>query len=934
MRLARWLLAALAAHATLGGCSAPPAPPARTADWVAARCALAEAARCGDRDEEALAGFRAVLAAAPACAAAHRSYQDLLLAQGKGDALRAEYAELAERLGEPWCLELYGRVLFDPLREEELYRRALEQEPESLALNKALSSALHRQMRFEEAAEVNARCIELAPEDLDAHLGFVEQSHRSGRGEGVLGRYEQLLLQDPGSVIAHLALFCGLLLRSDLEGAAAHLACAEELAPELPSVRRARLALAVKRDDRAELDAALRACLDADPADAGALALAGGYLVRKEADEEEGERMLREAHRLAPTRSDALAALGGRLLRDMQILEAEPMLDEALRRNPADSSALRAKAHLASLRKKHEQARELCEQARRIDDTGPARRQLLGAYCRLQLFDKAGALMDSTSGFDGFASQDPQQRADDRLSATRVYLLLGRAEDAWTLASAEVDAETCHPTVLGAAAEVLERTGDAVGARVLVERALARSCAELDPKDGARLHAQLARLLLKENRREEAYAEYRHLWWEHSKSIPAKLPLQELIETLGATSDDAERGLLPEVFTVRVHGKNSCLSDATVAVIEHNGGRADPEDLEVLLEDKQLWKAACMLDEAEGLDAVLFMVDQDSVKRLIQMGHPVLVTLPNLYEDGEFGGHAALALGYDDRLGAVHVVDNGYLMESGLVAYSAIEGCPGLAIIPQGSGEEARAWLPGVEYCQLLEQAEMHIEQSEWDAARELLELAVAENPNSPFAYWGLLGVRGEQGTLDDPSSLLERICGLPGAGAAHLDQLGHFRMYEDDLAGAKAAFSKALECMPNCLHVMADLIEIAMTEEESPDSILTRANRVLELDPYHAEALGYRGYARLWAGNTYVAVEDFELSLGLEESSLVWWHLATAREWLDDLPGALAALERCESLDIALGAEEEELTGTRERIEDIRARLAATSPAQVAVPR
>ncbi len=89
----------------------------------------AERARKEKRPEEALSLFRDLLAKAPDHVEAHLGYQKLLQSQGKEPELVKEYEALAEKSPEPWALFLLGRVLHDPVREEALYRRALEKSP-------------------------------------------------------------------------------------------------------------------------------------------------------------------------------------------------------------------------------------------------------------------------------------------------------------------------------------------------------------------------------------------------------------------------------------------------------------------------------------------------------------------------------------------------------------------------------------------------------------------------------------------------------------------------------------------------------------------------------------------------------------------------------------------------------------------------------------
>src|SRR6266540_4146575 len=128
----------------------------------------AERARKEKRPEEALSLFRDLLAKAPDHVEAHLGYQKLLQSQGKEPELVKEYEALAEKSPEPWALFLLGRVLHDPVREEALYRRALEKSPGDFRCRLALGSALERQLRGAEAEKEYRECLRLEPDSFEA----------------------------------------------------------------------------------------------------------------------------------------------------------------------------------------------------------------------------------------------------------------------------------------------------------------------------------------------------------------------------------------------------------------------------------------------------------------------------------------------------------------------------------------------------------------------------------------------------------------------------------------------------------------------------------------------------------------------------------------------------------------------------------------------
>src|SRR6266511_1721104 len=126
----------------------------------------AELARKEKHPEEALRLFRDLLARAPDHLEAHFGYQKLLQSQGKEPELVKEYEVLAEKKPEPWALFLLGRVLHDPVREEGLYRRALEKSPGDFRCRLALGGALERQLRSAEAEKEYRECLRLEPESI------------------------------------------------------------------------------------------------------------------------------------------------------------------------------------------------------------------------------------------------------------------------------------------------------------------------------------------------------------------------------------------------------------------------------------------------------------------------------------------------------------------------------------------------------------------------------------------------------------------------------------------------------------------------------------------------------------------------------------------------------------------------------------------------
>ena len=81
----------------------------------------AERARKENKPEVALKGFRAAIARQSDHISSHLGYQKLLQHQRKEPQLVAEYEALHKKHGAPWTCLLYGRLLHDAAKEEELY---------------------------------------------------------------------------------------------------------------------------------------------------------------------------------------------------------------------------------------------------------------------------------------------------------------------------------------------------------------------------------------------------------------------------------------------------------------------------------------------------------------------------------------------------------------------------------------------------------------------------------------------------------------------------------------------------------------------------------------------------------------------------------------------------------------------------------------------
>ena len=134
----------------------------------------AELARKQGKEAEALELFEKALERLPDDLDTHVGYQKLLQSQGKDAQLIEEYGKLLEKRQDAWCYYLLGRVLHDPAREEELYRKGLTKDPESFDLRAALAWALKRQVKRAAAAKEYLEALRLRPDSLKTHGRYTD----------------------------------------------------------------------------------------------------------------------------------------------------------------------------------------------------------------------------------------------------------------------------------------------------------------------------------------------------------------------------------------------------------------------------------------------------------------------------------------------------------------------------------------------------------------------------------------------------------------------------------------------------------------------------------------------------------------------------------------------------------------------------------------
>jgi tetratricopeptide (TPR) repeat protein len=878
----------------------------------------AEVARRADDLDAAIAGYRAALAAEPALVAAHRGLQDALLAAGREEDARAEYAALAERTGAPWALVLHGRVLFDPAREEELSREALARGGDERDALVALGSALRRQLRFDEAADVLARAVDLAAGDAEAHVAYAWCAIQAGRGDAVRARYQRAAGAAPDDPLPHrvLAMLAG--EEHDEDARRAHIAAFVERAPDGSAVRRARVALAGRGDDPAATLAAIRALAEHPERTARDLAMAAYELARGWGeDDPRVAEWLEEAHFLAPTDPRPLAMRAFLRVRDRDLLDVDDVIAEALRRDPTEVRALSAAAELARMRKEPGEAVERYQLALRADDEPWLRRELAGLLSREGRLAEAAVLLAAEPGLATRDLASAQERDDVLAGEVLALCRLGRQGEALVRAGGRSEDPACSPRLLAAVADAHALGGDLDDALALLDRAARRAEGpDGDPELRGEIVAQRVRDLLRAGRRDEAFAALRELG-RGAADVPEGYPLSYLVGMLRFRPEEAELALLDEWPRAAVGGDDTCLSDACRALLAWRGVEPDAATSRALAEMPGHLSTALRVLRDAGLDPVPFRIEKRALRDLLRQRQIVLVTTV-VVRESEIAGHAGLAVGFDDRLGIVHVEDVS-LRGVGFLTDGQLEGECGI-VLQNPRGPDLRAQLPGVSYWTACCDAEELLSAGDAAGALAAVERAEREDPGDQM---GLLLKAKALGALDRPEDrmdCLRRASALEHADVyAHLSY-GHAAVNAEDGEAARVALRRATRLVGDPLPVRRLELQLAALETADRETVRAAAESVLELDENSASALYWRGYAYLWDDRFGAASSDLAQSLALSESSMGWWYLSVARENLGDVAGSIAAMERYRGLLVRWEAEEG-LAEVDERIANLRAR-------------
>ncbi len=254
----------------------------------------------------------------------------------------------------------------DPLRAEQLYRKAIEIDPNHAFAHSNLGYTLNELKRYEEAEAALRRAIELDPNLTAPHnnLGSVlNELKRYEEAEAVLRRAIEL---DPSYAIAHSNLGSVLSDSKRYEEAEAALRRAIELDPSdaLAHSNLGSVLSDLKRYEEAE--AVLRRAIELDPSYALAHSNLGSVLNELKRHEE-AEAALRRAIELDPNLANAYRHLGNALSGLKRHEEAEAAYRRAIELNPQYTKAYHNLVDLLRLLNREPEAQAFAERARQLE---------------------------------------------------------------------------------------------------------------------------------------------------------------------------------------------------------------------------------------------------------------------------------------------------------------------------------------------------------------------------------------------------------------------------------------------------------------------------------------------------------------------------------------------------------------------------------------
>jgi tetratricopeptide (TPR) repeat protein len=153
------------------------------------------------RSREALDALLHAARLKPALADAWRALGDELLAAGDSEAASQAYAkQIQASVHDPGLMEAAGALCDNRLAvAERLLKARLMQAPSDVAAIRMLGEVAARLGRSEDAENLFARCLELAPDFSAARHNYATMLHRQNKSAEALEQIDHLLQSEPGS---------------------------------------------------------------------------------------------------------------------------------------------------------------------------------------------------------------------------------------------------------------------------------------------------------------------------------------------------------------------------------------------------------------------------------------------------------------------------------------------------------------------------------------------------------------------------------------------------------------------------------------------------------------------------------------------------------------------------------------------------------------
>ncbi len=842
----------------------------------------AERARQRGDEEEALKLFRIALTESPDDVQVHEGFQSLLKSRGEDDQLVSAYTHLLDERGEAWCYYLLGRVLHDPKREEELYRAGLRLNADDVRLRCALASALRRQERYDEALQEYSHVLAQPEGDsYKNHGAYMRLCRRVGKAQELPAEYEKRVQKTAQDVDAHLLYAEALQIAGRRAESDTALQRAEELGPD---DRRVLFARGVFHNDAFDRDAALEfvdRARKVAPYHASTLAAYGGLLLFHRKDRS-GHNALLDAVRLDPFSARNLARLGGAYASLGDFERAERCFVEAVRFDPVDDVVVFSFGELALARQDRVRAIEFFERAIELNKHKPMYyRQLASLYARQrepELAKKTLEQMPSATS-DGDLARDPAtgQRIVllEALATVDVAVSLthaGRLKEAQVaFASALAKDPDCYKAYQGAT-KLHRRLGEP-------ERALAlyhelRALCERNERRRSRVPRfmlRTAECLYDLGRVEDAVETYRTVWRSHRDEVSTSEFLPAIVAAIDSSDAQAESVRLSDVRIPAAYGEDECLPVSLHAVFRHWELSVAYDDVRREYQSLSAQVAVERLTQRDDVEVSCFVVTTAAIKNLLRRGYPV-VLLSRSFSRNQFGAHASVITGFDDRFGLLFLEDGNWFDGVDRVPYAKAEGCRALLVAPPEKFRVGEQELPGQDYCRAINRGEKLLMDGEHAlAARELRRaIQLYDAHYLPHYFLGLS--YAAMGTEGEAIEVLQRCAKRPSAEAEVFAALGQLCAQRGKADEALSALQRAVAMEPRYWIARRGLATVCRDQNDVAAAI-EHAEELLRMKPKEAEFWILLGDLCRGSDRTK-AIYSFQMAAKLDGPAICYYRL------------------------------------------------------------